>query len=257
MLLLLFVVLVFGGQTQKFAGSVLGASDDITPQVLLNETNQERASRKAPQLSIHPALNQAAAAKARDMATNNYWSHRTPSGEEPWIFIDNADYAYQSAGENLAYGFSNSSAVIDGWMQSESHKLNMLDPEYSNVGFGVARSNDFNEQGPATIIVAFYATPEAAPSTKDKNPGLSYSTNPQTIAHIETIAGSFAPQAVISATAILALAAGFLIARHAVRLKKIAVEGEHFVMHHPVLDIGLTLVIVLGVLLMSSSGTIG
>ncbi|HSX40962.1 MAG TPA: CAP domain-containing protein, partial [Candidatus Saccharimonadales bacterium] len=64
--------------------SVLGISYDVTGQQLLSLTNQKRQASGLSPLTINPQLSQAAAAKASDMFSKNYWAHNAPDGTTPW-----------------------------------------------------------------------------------------------------------------------------------------------------------------------------
>ena len=147
----------------KAKGNVLAYATDMTQGGLLGETNAQRAAYGVAGLSLNGTLSQAAQNKANDMVTRNYWSHNTPDGNPPWVFIDAVGYAYKKAGENLAYGFGTSSEAVTGWMNSPSHKANLLDGSYKQVGFGIANSSNYQNQGEMTIVVAMYADPYVAP----------------------------------------------------------------------------------------------
>lgn len=98
------------------------------------------------------------------MATRDYWSHNTPDGASPWTFVVNAGYNYQTAGENLAYGFDSSDSTITAWMNSAEHRANILNSSYNDVGFGIANSANYQGTGPQTIVVAMYGSQQAAPA---------------------------------------------------------------------------------------------
>ena len=141
-------------------GNVLAYSTNVTIGGLNDAQNNARASNGLGPLALNNQLNAAAQAKAQDMVARNYWSHNTPDGNPPWLFITNAGYSYERAGENLAYSFDTSSAVVTGWMNSAGHRANVLDDSFTQVGFGIA--NGTNYQGaPNTVVVAFYAQPIA------------------------------------------------------------------------------------------------
>lgn len=137
---------------------------------LLNATNSQRVANGVGALAVNSQLNSAAQAKANDMVARNYWSHTTPDGQEPWVFIDNSGYQYTKAGENLAYGFATSGDTVDGWMSSASHKANMLDGAFSDVGFGFANGENFNGDGEQTVVVAMYGAPQTLPATTQPAP---------------------------------------------------------------------------------------
>lgn len=116
---------------------VLGISTDITTEQLLLFTNEERQISGTGPLSINDKLAKAAGDKAENMFAENYWAHNSPSGKTPWTFIKSEGYTYTYAGENLAKGFTNTEAVIKAWMNSPSHRENMLSKNYTDVGFAV------------------------------------------------------------------------------------------------------------------------
>ena len=117
--------------------SVLGTFSDISNQQLLILTNQQRQNNNLGALTDNQELDQAAANKAADMFSKDYWAHNAPDGTTPWVFIKTAGYNYVYAGENLARGFANAQDVISAWMNSPEHRQNVLSPNYQNVGFAV------------------------------------------------------------------------------------------------------------------------
>jgi hypothetical protein len=141
--------------------SVLGISSDISNQQLLILTNQQRQNNNLPPLTDNPELNQAAANKATDMFSKNYWAHNAPDGTTPWVFIKSAGYSYIYAGENLARGFTNAPDVVNAWMNSSEHRKNVLSPNYQNVGFAVATGNLNGEE--TVLVVEMLGSTNLAP----------------------------------------------------------------------------------------------
>ena len=161
------LVLGFSGlafKSSSHAGGVLAYATSMSNGGLLSSTNQKRAANGAGTLALNGKLTAAAQAKANDMATRNYWSHNTPEGNPPWVFVDAQGYPYQKIGENLAAGFTTESATVNGWMNSAAHRANMLDVAYTEVGFGFANNADYTSAGggPMTVVVAFYGVTKAA-----------------------------------------------------------------------------------------------
>ena len=150
------IALQFGYNFTK-TGSVLGRVVNITPAGLLVATNDQRAAEGLPSLKKSERLSQAAMLKANDIIQNQYWDHTSPSGVEPWQWIQKTNYTYSEAGENLARDFSTADGTVAGWMASEKHRENMLKPSYSDVGFAVT-TGELNGK-PTTIVVAMYAKP--------------------------------------------------------------------------------------------------
>jgi hypothetical protein len=139
--------------------SVLSYATNTSISGLQASTNAERAANSLGALALNSLLNQAAQAKANDMAARDYWSHNTPEGSPPWVFFTNAGYQYETAGENLAYGFEDSDDTVTAWMNSPGHRANILNTTYQEVGFGMANASNYQGTGPQTIVVAMYGKP--------------------------------------------------------------------------------------------------
>lgn len=118
-----------------------------TVSELLALTNAERAKVGVAPLVLDDRLNGSAGAKCADMDKYNYWAHDNPNGTTPWDFIKSVTY-YQTAGENLAQGFTTSNQVVTGWMNSETHKANVLSTAYTNVGYGIC-----TDEALGTVVV--------------------------------------------------------------------------------------------------------
>lgn len=98
--------------------------------------------------------------KVEDMFDNQYWSHTAPNGDTAWKWIDQTDYAYTGAGENLAKNFVSSRGIITAWLNSPEHRTNLLDKRYRDVGFAVMSGELEGEE--TTIVVALYGAPYIA-----------------------------------------------------------------------------------------------
>ena len=110
---------------------------DITKSSLENFINQTRQSLGLKPLSENEKLNQAARLKAENMVKDQYFNHTSPSGITPWFWFKQAGYNYKYAGENLAVGFFESQEVYNAWLNSPSHKANIINPNYTEVGTAV------------------------------------------------------------------------------------------------------------------------
>ncbi len=156
----------------RIPGKVLAYASSMSISGLVSQTNTQRSANGAAALTNNGQLNAAAQSKANDMATRNYWSHNTPEGSPPWIFVSAQGYSYQKIGENLAAGFSDEAATINGWMNSAGHRANMLDTNFTEVGFGFANNANYTSAGggPMTIVVAFYGKPAGAPQPASPPP---------------------------------------------------------------------------------------
>ncbi len=167
-------LLVLSGQSGSLqsyiknpGGSVLSYATSMSIGGLLNDTNASRSANGVSGLSLNSKLSAAAQASADDMAARNYWSHDTPDGNPPWIWVNNQNYSYKKVGQNLATGFTDEQSTVNGWMASPPHRENMLDSEFTEVGFGFSNNPNYTAAGggPMTIIVAFYGKPQVLAAT--------------------------------------------------------------------------------------------
>lgn len=141
---------------------VLGFASQISPDKVIELTNQERLSAGVTTLKTNSLLNQAALAKATDMFEDNYWAHISPTGTEPWYFITNSGYKYLHAGENLARDFSSPSDVVRAWMASPTHRQNLLDAKYRDIGIAVV--DGYINGVETTLVVQMFGTPKTSVS---------------------------------------------------------------------------------------------
>jgi hypothetical protein len=109
-------------------------------------------------------LSEAARQKAGDMFAFNYWAHVSPSGRTPWAFFTDVGYKYQYAGENLARDFRDPGAVVNAWMNSPSHRENIVNSKYQEIGVAVV---DGTLQGVETaLVVQLFGTPYGSVASK-------------------------------------------------------------------------------------------
>lgn len=133
----------------------------VLPAVVVDLTNDERADNNAVPLRRNATLDRAAQLKAQHMANNEYFAHYAPDGTSPWYWFDTAGYRYAHAGENLAIHFTDSAEVVDAWMKSPSHRKNIVDGKFTEIGVGTAKG-EFD--GFDTVyVVQLFGTPAAAP----------------------------------------------------------------------------------------------
>lgn len=137
----------------------------VLPGAVVALANADRAAESLSGLSENEKLGKAAQLMAEDMAAKGYFAHVSPEGREPWHWLREAGYAYSYAGQNLAVNFMDSEALQSAWMASPTHRANILNARYEDVGIGIASGM---YQGRETMfVVQFFGTPriaEAAPS---------------------------------------------------------------------------------------------
>ncbi|NCN24296.1 MAG: hypothetical protein COU65_03930 [Candidatus Pacebacteria bacterium CG10_big_fil_rev_8_21_14_0_10_42_12] len=149
-------------------GSVLGYAVDIKAQQVVAETNKTRASLGLEPLTLNSSLSEAALSKGQHMLTNQYWSHVAPDGTEPWYFIKNVGYGYTVAGENLARDFQDTPDMISAWMASPTHKANIVNPEYKDIGVAVINGELLGSE--TTLVVQMFGTLRQEAALVDNKP---------------------------------------------------------------------------------------
>jgi uncharacterized protein YkwD len=266
-LLVIFVILSLGFKSGTLGtllhhptGKVLGYSTSMQANDLLSATNDARSHNGAGPLKLNGELDTAAQAKANDMANRNYWNHVTPEGNQPWTFVNTQNYNYKDLGENLAAGFNNEKTTVTAWMASPSHRENMLNSIYSDVGFGFANNPNYTSAGggPMTIVVAFYGTPasgQVAGTTKNPNAGqtLSYRTSKAQLAFAGSTFSNLATGIFILG---IFAAVGAWISRHALNVRKAFARSESFTIRHPLIDVGLLVIVGLSFFMTQTAGFI-
>lgn len=129
---------------------------DISRIALINYVNEERESLGLSILKNNPKLDEAAYLKAKDILDKDYFSHQSPEGITPWHWFKEAGYKYRFAGENLAIGFIDSEEVNQAWLDSPSHKENIVNPNYKEIGIATMTGN-FNGKE-TTVVVQLFGT---------------------------------------------------------------------------------------------------
>jgi len=121
---------------QKHPG-VLGFASNIAPEEIVRLTNEVRQKKGLAPLTLNKTLVEVAKQKGADMFAKNYWAHNNPDGTTPWYFYKNVGYSYLYAGENLARDFGDSQSVVAAWMNSPTHRDNILSSRYEEIGIAV------------------------------------------------------------------------------------------------------------------------
>jgi len=137
-------------------GYVLGFASSITTSQVVELTNAERAKVGLLPLEMNSKLSSAALAKGQDMLTDQYWAHIAPDGKEPWSFIKESGYTYKVAGENLARDFYSTGDMVAAWMNSPTHKANIVNNNYKEIGIAVIDGTLLGHE--TTLVVQMFGT---------------------------------------------------------------------------------------------------
>ncbi len=137
----------------------------VISQALVTLTNSDRGANNLGALQVNPLLTKAAQAKADDMAKKGYFAHTSPDGTTSWFWFTQAGYTYSYAGENLAVDFGDSKDVEDAWLNSPTHRANILNSHYTEIG--IATAVGMYQGHEATFVVQMFGAPSRSvvPST--------------------------------------------------------------------------------------------
>jgi uncharacterized YkwD family protein len=116
-------------------------------QEVVDLTNKEREKQGLAPLEIDAELSKVAREKSKDMATNNYFDHNSPTYGSPFDMMKQYGISYSTAGENIAKGQRTPAEVVDGWMNSQGHRENILNGSFTHIGVGyVEQGNHWTQQ---------------------------------------------------------------------------------------------------------------
>lgn len=130
----LFLVLPLVGH----ASCGVVSQGSISTSTVLASTNIDRCEAGQKALHYNAQLAKAAQEKAADMASRDYFAHLNPDGLMVWPTITKDGYKYRYAGENLAFQFTDNSSMNTAFMQSPTHKANIIKSKYQDIGVGIS-----------------------------------------------------------------------------------------------------------------------
>jgi hypothetical protein len=145
--------------------TVLGA--EVAASVLIDLTNESRIDNNQSPLLRNQKLERAAELKGQDMSNNEYFSHNSPSGITPWHWFREAGYNFLYAGENLAINFTDSSDVEKAWLNSPTHRANIMNAEFREIGMATVKG--YYKDYPTIYIVQMFGTPAYGGTITDKD----------------------------------------------------------------------------------------
>ncbi len=131
---------------------------EVSAQKILELTNDLRKQYGLPPLNENPLLKEAAKEKALDMIRNKYFAHYSPTGISPWYFIEKNGYDYRYAGENLAINFIDSEEVVKAWFNSPTHRDNLLNQKYEEIGIAVLTGDILGNNNNTIVVVQMFGT---------------------------------------------------------------------------------------------------
>lgn len=96
--------------------------------------NAQRAKYGLPALAKDDGAVNVAHVRAKEIVKS--FSHTRPDGRTCFTAASDMGVKYRTAGENIAYGYSTPQQVVNGWMNSEGHRKNILSASFSKIGVG-------------------------------------------------------------------------------------------------------------------------
>ena len=178
--ILLFSLVVLGVRVLTPEVLVV-AAPGIDPGETMRYINQGRTSRFLPELMTNEKLLSAAAKKSNDMLNRGYFAHLDPDGNYVWPTIEaEGYYPYKTLGENLAMDYSDARTMVDAWMNSPTHRANVLNDKYEDQGlstvYGFYKNDHYSIL--ATSLFGALIKTVSVPETSQPPPAQTKPTSP-------------------------------------------------------------------------------
>jgi uncharacterized protein YkwD len=141
---------------EQESAAMMVEREELRREMLAVVNRERRRARRAP-LARDAALDRAAQQRADDMARRQYYGHTAPDGITFVEVLEDADYDAYSMAENIALGQDTVGEAMTGWMDSRGHRQNLLEADFTKVGFGVAIG--IFDDGPSKVWVQLFARP--------------------------------------------------------------------------------------------------
>ena len=120
---------------------------------IFSAVNQNRNMAGLQSVNMTERAMAAAQAKADEMVRLSEFRHSLSSGFALFDLVHSHGYSFFTAGENLALFYSNGAEAVEGWMQSPSHRSNILNDRFEEVGIGVAEGSWFGYDGTVYVLI--------------------------------------------------------------------------------------------------------
>ncbi|GIO24914.1 CAP domain-containing protein [Oceanobacillus sp. J11TS1] len=112
-------------------------------QEVVDLTNQEREKQGLAPLELDTELSKVAREKSKDMQANNYFDHNSPNYGSPFDMMQSFGIDYNTAGENIAQGQQTPEEVVDAWMNSQGHRENIMNGDFTHIGIGYVEQGNY------------------------------------------------------------------------------------------------------------------
>lgn len=115
-----------------------GESNSSFVSQVVSLVNEERAKAGLSALTVDSRAAAAAEVRAREIVTS--FSHTRPDGSSFSTALTQSGASFRGAGENIAYGQRTPQEVMNGWMNSQGHRANILNADFTSIGVGYYES---------------------------------------------------------------------------------------------------------------------
>lgn len=258
-LLIFSVGLVINSHWSHKASNVSLSNSNISNVSVLTSINDLRTQNHLQNLSENSSLSSAAQLEANQISVSADWSADNSDINSLATSVQQSGYSYENLGENFSYGLNSSQSIVSAWGANQTYRSSLLNPEYKDAGFGYAISQNFNNKGPAIIVVALYGQPKfaTAVSTDQQNIQLaSFKAPAQTIVLGQVIFKQYSYLFLLILPLLVIGSLAVFIIRHSLIWHKALIKGEAFVIKNPWLDIMVISIFTLSFLLGHSVGGI-
>ena len=128
--------------TAPTSNTTVSSSNLTYEQKVVELVNIERQKVGLPALTLDSAISNVARTKSKDMATNNYFAHQSPTYGSAGDMLTRFGIKWSAWGENIASGQRTPEAVVTAWMNSAGHRANILSANFSKIGVGYATNSN-------------------------------------------------------------------------------------------------------------------
>jgi uncharacterized protein YkwD len=127
----------FGGRETSLSAQPQVAQDFV------RLVNEHRVERGLSALEWHPDVTAAALDHSQDMQQRGFFSHNDPDGNTPWDRLQARGVTYTGAAENIARGQTTGDQVLQDWLESEDHRTNIENGNYTHHGLGYVEEGNY------------------------------------------------------------------------------------------------------------------
>ncbi|HIT91005.1 MAG TPA: hypothetical protein IAC41_11395 [Candidatus Merdenecus merdavium] len=115
-------------------------ADRTFAEQVVKLVNEERSKRGLSPLTLDRNIEAAALVRAKETETS--FSHTRPNGSSFSTALKEQGITYMGAGENIAYGQRTPEEVMEGWMNSDGHRANILNASFTKIGVGYYQNSN-------------------------------------------------------------------------------------------------------------------